>query len=472
MKKRSILKVCAVLVLLGFISASLYFLFVNKAGKIIFGGMRGVVAEGVEVGNLSVGGNSYPLLRQRISFLVDQCLDQPVWFLCGSLLRSASFKKLGFEVNTEDLIKGAWLVGRQGSFWKRLVDRYLSFTHGMQVKIKPTYNRALVISNLQRLLGELDRPAQNAQLISSGSQVKIRPSLVGQRVDYEKLVNILESEFCHSLSPRVGPISCTVPLEIVLPERTTEELRAMKIEGLRGSATTYFDPSNRPRADNIELACRHLHGLILAPGQEFSFNQAIGPRTEEAGYQEAIVIEENEFAPGIGGGVCQVSSTLYNAALRSDLRILERSRHSRLVNYVEPGLDAAVAYGSIDLQFLNNSGGYLFIAAGCSNGAVTISIYGRVEHMPEVKIARRVEKVLEPPQVITVDPSLLPGQAFVEEEGSRGFLVTVERVKKDRKGKAITREFISKDLYPARPRVVLVGPSGGLPRDSFAGLAD
>lgn len=447
--KSLVLGIPVVLALLGGIAAF---------SPITHSGVEGVVAEGVQVANLSVGGNSYPFLQQRVRLLADQCLNQQVYFVYGSLRRSATFRDLGFAVDVEAIINKAWLVGRQGSVFKRLVDRYRCYNQGVRITMRPVYNQVLVTNNLQKLLGELDYPAQDAKWIPSADQIKVQPAVMGQRVDYEKLVDLLQSKFSSLPSPGIGPTTCIVPVEKTKPEMDTGLVQAMKVEGLRASCTTYFDPNNRPRADNIKLACRQLDGLLLAPGQGFSFNQAVGPRTEEAGYQEAIVIEENEFTPGIGGGVCQVSSTLYNAVLRSDLKILERSHHSRVVNYMDPGLDAAVAYGTIDLRFQNNSGGYLFIAATCGDGFMAISIYGKITDMPKVDLVRKVEKVIEPPETRKVDPSLLPGQAFVAEEGSKGFLVTVERVKRDQKEKTTAREFISRDLYPARPRVVLVAP--------------
>lgn len=118
--------------------------------------------------------------------------------------------------------------------------------------------------------------------------------------------------------------------------------------------------------------------MVLKPGEEFSFNQTVGPRTVEKGYQMAMIIEGDQFVPGLGGGVCQVSSTLYNAVRKANLRVIERAHHSLSVTYVPPGQDATVAYPVLDFKFKNDSEGYLLIRSTLDNNTVAFNIFGRV----------------------------------------------------------------------------------------------
>lgn len=142
-----------------------------------------------------------------------------------------------------------------------------------------------------------------------------------------------------------------------------------------GQYTTHFDSSQINRTENIRLAAKALDGKRLAPGERFSFNRSVGERNVEAGFKVAQIIEGDAFVPGLGGGVCQVSSTLYNAVLLAQLDILERHQHSLPVNYVPSGQDATVAYGVLDFRFKNNTGKNLLIQSFLERTTLTFRIY-------------------------------------------------------------------------------------------------
>jgi putative cell wall-binding protein len=143
--------------------------------------------------------------------------------------------------------------------------------------------------------------------------------------------------------------------------------------------TTYFDPNFINRTENIRLAAKALDGKLLAPGERFSFNKSVGERTVEKGYKEAIIIEGNSFVPGLGGGVCQVSSTLYNAAVLANLEILERHHHTLHIDYVPSGQDATVSFPELDLKFRNNTDKYLLIRSFLNNNALTFKLYKKLK---------------------------------------------------------------------------------------------
>jgi vancomycin resistance protein YoaR len=121
-----------------------------------------------------------------------------------------------------------------------------------------------------------------------------------------------------------------------------------------------------------------LDGVVLTPGEEFSFNKTVGERTASAGYKEALIIVNDEFVPGLGGGVCQVSSTLYNAVENANLTITERHPHSLEITYVPPGQDATVAYPYLDFKFANNTSGLLLIRSSIHGNTLTFELYGKV----------------------------------------------------------------------------------------------
>lgn len=138
-------------------------------------------------------------------------------------------------------------------------------------------------------------------------------------------------------------------------------------------ATTIYD-KNEHRVNNIKLAAEDLDGTVIEPGEVFSFNGTVGRRTKEKGYEEAPIFVNGEKGKGVGGGVCQVSTTLYNAALEADLEIIERHRHSRKVSYVEEGKDAAVVYNSKDLRFKNTKDYPIEIKISVSDDQIRVTL--------------------------------------------------------------------------------------------------
>lgn len=143
--------------------------------------------------------------------------------------------------------------------------------------------------------------------------------------------------------------------------------------------STYFDSSLTNRTENIRLAAKALDGKLLAPGERFSFNESVGERTAEAGYKEALIIEGDVFTPGLGGGVCQVSSNLYNAVILANLEILERHHHTLPISYVPPGQDATVAYAILDFKFRNSTDAYLLIRSFVEGNTLTFQLYEKVK---------------------------------------------------------------------------------------------
>ncbi|ODA38771.1 cell wall-binding repeat-containing protein [Desulfosporosinus sp. BG] len=144
--------------------------------------------------------------------------------------------------------------------------------------------------------------------------------------------------------------------------------------------STHFDSTLVNRTENLRLAVKALDGKVLAPGERFSFNESVGERTVKAGYKEALIIEGNIFTLGLGGGVCQVSSTLYNAVILAHLEILERHRHTLPISYVPSGEDATVAFPILDFRFRNSTDAYLLIRSFVEKNTLTFKLYRKVKN--------------------------------------------------------------------------------------------
>jgi vancomycin resistance protein YoaR len=195
------------------------------------------------------------------------------------------------------------------------------------------------------------------------------------------------------------------------------------------------------------------------PGETFSFNQVVGKRTVEDGYKDAKIYENGKVVDGLAGGICQISSTLYNAVLLANLEIVERTNHSYTSSYVPAGRDATVVYGVKDFQFKNTRSYPIKIEGTVSSGIVTFKIHGIKEETEyEVKIIPTTTSTIPYTTQTTVDYSLASGETVIDQEGHSGCKVTTYK-QLWLNGKMVSQELLSNDTYNAMQKIIRVGPS-------------
>ncbi len=250
-----------------------------------------------------------------------------------------------------------------------------------------------------------------------------------------------------------------VPLARVSAEFTTEMAESLGLKRLLGRyATAYTEDLSR--SENIKVATLRLTGIMLAPGEELSFNERVGPRHEELGYKQANVFIGDRIETGYGGGVCQVSTTLYNAALLANLEIVERHSHSMTVDYVPLGRDAAVSYGEVDLVIRNSTENYVLIMAEAVNGEVSFSVFGDAPRHT-VEIETRVISKTDFETETIYDSSLLEDAVLVI-PGKTGYRVATYRLVGTEDGDAI-RSFLGYSNYRPMKQVVREAVPTSLP---------
>ncbi|MCS6860157.1 MAG: VanW family protein [Abditibacteriales bacterium] len=225
--------------------------------------------------------------------------------------------------------------------------------------------------------------------------------------------------------------------------------------GVAAFSTSLAGRTKRQR-HNIELATKALNGQVIAPQEVFSFHRVIGSTSPDRGYVKAAAYLDGELVPEFGGGVCQVSSTLYNCALLANCKIIERTRHVWRVRSVPPGLDAAVASGVHDLKFQNTLPASIRVRAEIVGDRLIIRFLSAHRLPYRVKITRQVPAVFPPAEVVEVDPSLPDGVRTTVNPGQWGCRVRVYR-SLYRNGKEIHRELVSQDYYAPMNKVVRVG---------------
>ena len=238
-----------------------------------------------------------------------------------------------------------------------------------------------------------------------------------------------------------------IPLKITLPETTIDNVLDELFRDTLSTYTTNYKTSEVERSENVRLAAETINDVILMPGQEFSYNNVLGERTTERGYKIAKVYEEGQVVDGLGGGICQVSSTLYNAVVKAGLEVLERKNHSLPVAYVKLGRDATVSYGTLDFRFRNNLQYPIRIESKVGGGTLTIKICG-IQTNPNrtVDIETETVAVLDYTQKIIEDANLPMGTEEVIQKGKKGYRVKSYRVTKEN-GVEVERKQISIDTY-------------------------
>ncbi len=321
---------------------------------------------------------------------------------------------------------------------------------GVRVDALTSLDEARLSDAMISLANEVNVEMRNATFdVETGRPIPERP---GTRLDVAaSLLRVREA-----LGALEGDARAELVVNEIKPLTTLADLSELGIKDLVASYSTVFDPGIVNRVHNIELACNRISGIMIRPGQEFSFNTVVGPRTREAGFLEAPEIVQEELRPGVGGGVCQVSSTLYNAALLGNFRITARQNHSRLTGYVPPGRDATVYYGAQDLCFRNTTPWPALILSVVSGSRLTVSIFGYKPPGQEVRMVVTALSYIEPRTVEVPDEDLAPGERVVEREGYRGCEVTVAREVVSN-GAVVRRETVSRDRYKSGDRVVRVG---------------
>lgn len=325
---------------------------------------------------------------------------------------------------------------------------------GRPLTVDSTTGRELV----EQRLAAIETPPVDAEIVPAidGRSYSVIASKDGVRVNWDTLLRFIDQAALRS-----APRHVAVPTETWSPRLTTLDAEMLQSRSVIASFTTYFSPANRARVNNIAQVATTLDGRVIRPGETFSFNEAVGPRTQAAGYDEAPVIDNGVLVPGVGGGICQVSTTLFNAVLLAGLPVVERWPHALFLERYPVGRDATVSYGSQDFRFRNDSDSVLLLNVVAADDFVEVKLSG-------VAFARRVElstspiRDVVPPRSsptyprILVDPALAPGQRDDLEPGIEGCSVSVRRSVHGPDGQLLfTDEFES--VYQPKDWIVRVG---------------
>ena len=366
---------------------------------------------------------------------------------------SVAAKELGVSGNNEEAVENAAKIGQIGNVIKRYKVKKDLEKAPLRLQMKYQVEEEALRTALETYCIPLNRSVSDYSLTHDNGQFQIINGQRGVVLKEEESVRLLETYLTDIWKDGIGEVDLEV--EITEPKGSKEELA--RVKDVLGKGSTDYSSSSASRATNIKNGTQKLNGKVLYPGDTFSVCDAMVPFTEENGYALAGSYANGTVVESFGGGICQVSSTLYLAVLRSELQVTERHNHSMIVNYVKPSMDAAIAEGAKDFKFVNNLDTPVYIEGYAGGGMVSFVVYGE-EYRSEGRTVSYESETLEtiqPTTELTADPEKALGSIEQTDSSHTGYRAKLWKVVTENGQE--TREEVNNSTYQMTPAKYKVG---------------
>lgn len=415
------------------------------------------IAKGVYIGSVDVGGMTKQEAHDAVDAYVDR-LMQTNFSLMGPIgYMNITAEEMGITTDVDTVVEEANAIAKYGDLISRFKEtKDLEKEHKV-VDLPLTLDKQATANKIYEHRDELNIAAvDNSFRIENGNFVFI-PGKTGNEVNIVESVYSIRDFINDDWSPEKTEIALVI--DEVQPRGSEEELS--KLTSVLGTFQTNFGSSAAGRAQNVRNACSKINGTILYPGEEFSTYEKISPFTQENGYGVAGAYENGQVVESVGGGVCQVATTLYNAVIRAELDVTMRYNHSMMVSYVPPSDDAAIAGTYKDFRFKNNMDTPVYIEGTSDGGILTFKVYG-VENRPSNRVVSFESETVEKKDIevqFNVSSDYDLGYIATTQSAHQGVvarlwkIVTVDGVQQ-------SREIFNKSTYNSSPKIITVGVRG------------
>lgn len=413
------------------------------------------IPDGVYVGDYNLGGMTKEEAQQKVTDYVVRMKSQKITMYVEGQAVDTTAEELGFHWNNPDAAEKAASVYKGGNLVRRYLAEQDIAHENVKIPLDTSLDDAKIIAFVNERCGPLTKPAQDATISRVQGSFVVTESAVGKMVDAEATKTILNE----ALSNLQEPVIIDVTVVDCQPRVTAEALST--IQDVLGTFSTSFSSSGAARSTNLRVGAEKINGRVLMPGETLSGYECMKPFTTDNGYATASAYENGQVVDSIGGGVCQIATTLYNAALNAEVEITQRQNHSMVVGYVKPSQDAAIAGTYKDIKFTNNYSTPIYVEGYTSGKTLTFTIYGK-ETRPANRTFEFISETLSsndpgaPKEQF--DPTLAPGQRVQVQSAHRGLksrlwkVVYVDGVEQ-------SREILHTDTYNASKAIVKVGPA-------------
>lgn len=452
----------------------------------IYNSLNTNITSGVYIKGLNVSNMSKSDAKYQLDNYISQSLPEEIKLKHGDFETTISVSQIDAKFDTKTAVNNAYNVGRQGNIFEN--NLYVLSTMFGKVNIEPILklDKDQLTKNLEDISTQLPDKVTESSYYIEDSNLIVTPGKEGNVVDIEATTDAIKTALCN-FSNISNPIEIivksqepdqidiekihdeiykepvdayytqepftvypsengidfkisieeaksilgdqtaeeyTIPLNILYPNVTTNMIGTEAFPDLLSSYSTKYAVSNRNRTTNLILAANKINGTVVMPGEIFSYNKVVGARTISAGYKEAPIYVQGKVVDGIGGGICQITTTLYNAVVYANLEVIQRTNHQFVPSYAPASRDATVVYGSIDFQFKNNRNYPIKLVSSVSGGTASFQIFGlKQEDDCEVEIS-----------------------AYETGRSSTAIYSEAYKILK-RDGKVISSELLSKDTY-------------------------
>ena len=417
------------------------------------------ILKGVSIDKLDVSGMPREEALAALESYEKNLGGQSIKLGIGDNVIEAKLSDLGVTFDNEDLVDEAIGVGHAGNIVKRYKDQKDLQHSGKTFPLSWQTNEDTVRTYVENNCTKYDKKAQNASLTRENGAFNFVAGTEGLELNVDSAVRTI-SDYLENSWTSDNTEVLNLETQVTEPEGSAEELA--NIKDLLGSFTTSFSTSGSNRCKNVSSGASHINGTVLYPGEEFSAYETVSPFTEANGYAMAGSYLNGEVVDSMGGGICQVSTTLYNAVLRAELNVTERSPHSMTVHYVDLSEDAAIAGTYKDFKFVNSTEYPIYIEGyTTSDKKITFNIYGKETRDKNRTISFESQMVSETPAttILQEDAGQGIGYKAVSSKGSSGYVAELYKIVKVN-GVETDRIKVNKSTYKGTNRVVTYGTAG------------
>ena len=507
-KKIITILICAIILVVAIFASTGFALFNINNTKII----SNISIEGIEVGGLTK-----KEAEQKILEKIEKNVEQNIIVKTNDFEYQFQLSQIEAKYDTNKAIEDAYSIGRDGNIFKNNLEIFKRKIKNKNIEVGIDYNQELLDNIINEIAvkipGAVEKPSyciEDKKLtITKGkagntiNKEKFKEEVI-KRLELEKQNEPIELEIINvepetididkiysevhkeaknayytkdpfQVYPHVDGVDFdleaaremlkedkeeyVIDLKITTPEITTNKIGSEAFPDLLSTFSTKYDASNAPRTTNLKLAMNKLNGVVVSPGETFSYNKTLGKRTAEAGYREAGGFAGGRVVQTLAGGICQISSTLYDAVVYANLEIVERHNHMFLAGYVGAGKDATVVYGAYDFKFKNTRKYPIMLKTSIGSGVARIDVFGIKEDVEyEVEISSKILSYTPFKVVRENDSSLAPGKERVAQNGMNGCKSITYKILK-LNGKEVSRTVLSSDTYDPMNKIIKVGPS-------------
>ena len=504
-----ILILIAIIVITLALCSTMFAVINRKSSKIV---------KGVSISNIDVSNLTKEEAIKKLEEVYESKSEKKIYLSYGEFDSSITYEALEVRYQIENAIKQAYDVGREGNIFQENFEILKTWYKNININIEVTIDNDMIDQIAQNINNSIDgavvQPSyyvenDNSKLIiTSGKEgVKVDEKklleeiykVLDENTDDEQKIEIpvvqdipekINIEKIHdeiykevkdayytkdpfTIHPEENGIDFDVEaakamlqeerpeyeisLKITKPKKTVKDIGTEAFPDLLATFSTNYQASNVSRTTNLKLASNKINGTVILPNEEFSYNKVVGERTISAGYKMAATYSNGQVVDGLGGGICQISSTLYDAVVMANLNVTTRRNHQFVTSYVPAGKDATVVWGSQDFKFVNSRKYPVRIVATVEGGVATVQIWGIKEEVEyDISIETKKVATIEYTTQYVQDASLPVGQQKVIQAGNNGRKVEAYKVTK-LNGQVVSTTLLSRDTYNAMKRIVHVG---------------